>query len=156
LGGVKNSTRQLITEKTHTMKAGPVLYAEDEPDDAFFLQLALKRAGVANSLRVVKDGQEAIEYLAGTNHFSDRTQHPLPDLILLDLNLPRKSGFDVLKFIQASPQFVSIPVLILSSSTQESDIKRSWELGARDFIVKPTDPMVLQEIAASWKAKWLS
>src|SRR5262245_35498859 len=114
-----------------------VLIAEDDENDVFFLQRAFQQAKIENPLHVVRDGQEAIEYLSGTGSFSDRNAHPLPYLFILDLKMPRKTGMDVLVWLQEQPELRSVPVLILSSSAQLGDIERAYELGANAFIVKP-------------------
>src|ERR1700679_3895436 len=100
------------------MKLNPqtvILLVEDDPNDVFLMQRALKRAEITNPLQVATDGQQAIDYLSGTGKFSDRTQYPLPDLIFLDLKLPYKSGFDVLEWIRSQPALASTSVIILTS-----------------------------------------
>ena len=120
-----------------SMAAGPVLYAEDEDNDAFLMQRAFMKACVTNPLRVVVDGPTAIRYLAGEGEFSDRTQHPIPCLLLLDLNLPRQSGLEVLKWVRSQPEFVALPIVILTSSSQDRDIGSAYEFGANGYLVKP-------------------
>lgn len=119
------------------MPTRPVLYAEDEDNDAFLMQRAFIKAGVTNPLRIVVDGPAAIRYLAGTGEFSDRTQHPLPCLLLLDLNLPRQSGLEVLKWVRERPDFSDLPIVILTSSSQDRDIGSAYQLGANGYLVKP-------------------
>jgi CheY-like chemotaxis protein len=119
-----------------------ILLVEDSEDDVFFMQRALRQAGVHNPLHVVRNGQEAIDYLSGQNDFSDREQHPLPDLVFLDLKMPGTNGFDVLKWIREQP--LSIPVVVLTSSSEEIDRQRAQELGADCYLLKPpTKEMVL-------------
>jgi CheY-like chemotaxis protein len=118
-------------------KAGPVLAAEDEETDAALLQLAFGRAGYAHTLVVVRDGQEAVEYLNGDGRYADRNLYPLPSLFLLDLKMPRMTGFDVLAWLKENPQFKDLPVVVLSSSSHESDIDRARQLGAWDYHIKP-------------------
>ena len=118
------------------------LLVEDNEDDVFFMERAFQQAGVHNPLHVVKNGEEAIEYLSGQNQFSDRQEHPLPDLIFLDLKMPGVNGFEVLKWMRA--QSVNIPVAILTSSTEDIDRERARELGAECYLLKPpTKEMVL-------------
>jgi CheY-like chemotaxis protein len=119
------------------MTARPVLYAEDEDNDAFLMQRAFIKACVTNPLHVVVDGPTAIRYLAGEGEFSDRTKHPLPCLLLLDLNLPRQSGLEVLKWVRSQPDFLALPIVILTSSSQDRDIGSAYELGANGYLVKP-------------------
>src|SRR5687767_8914254 len=100
------------------MPLRPVLYAEDEDNDAFLMHRAFAKAGVANPLKIVPDGAAAIRYLSGTGEFRDRTQHPSPCLLLLDLNLPRQSGLEVLQWARAQPPLQGLPIVMLTSSKQ--------------------------------------
>lgn len=119
------------------MTLRPVLYAEDEDNDAFLMQRAFAKACVSNPLRVVDDGPAAIRYLSGDGEFADRLRHPLPCLLLLDLNLPRRSGLEVLQWVRAQPAFAELPVVILTSSSQDRDIGSAYTLGANGYLVKP-------------------
>src|SRR5436853_6594879 len=133
-----------------------ILYAEDEPDDVLFLKRALKSAGLPHTLNAVHDGEEALEYLAGEGPFTDRAQYPLPDLILLDINMPKLSGLDVLARLRTQPHLKLVPVLILTSSSRSEDRERARELGADDYLLKPSDPLKLPELAKSLHDHWLS
>ena len=118
------------------------LLVEDNEDDVFFMERAFQQAGVHNPLHVVKNGEEAIEYLSGQNQFSDRQEHPLPDLIFLDLKMPGVNGFEVLKWMRDQP--LNMPVAVLTSSPEEIDRQRAFELGAGCYLLKPpTKEMVL-------------
>ena len=108
-----------------------------------------RRAGVS-------DGNEAVAYLAGTGPFSNREEHPLPCLVLLDLKMPGKGGLDVLKWLKGETALEGMPVIVLTSSNQESDIQRAYLLGANGFIIKPGDPSVLMQIVKSVQDYWLS
>jgi two-component system response regulator len=114
-----------------------VLYVEDEENDAYFMQLAFRRAGKGESLRVVVDGQAAIDYLSGCGPFGNRLKYPLPTAVLLDLNLPTVSGFQVLTWIRQQPAFQQLPVVIFSSSARVEDRLKAKELGASDYLEKP-------------------
>jgi CheY-like chemotaxis protein len=118
-------------------KSGLVLAAEDEESDAVLLQLAFSRAGLSNLLVIVRDGQEVIEYLGKCLAFAGGGSDPLPSLLLLDLKMPRMTGFDVLAWLGDKPQFKDLPVVVLSSSSHESDIRRAREMGAWDYHIKP-------------------
>ena len=131
------------------MPSSPVLYAEDEENDVFLMQRAFKKAGVTNPLRTVSDGARAIRYLEGADEFADRARFPLPCLLLLDLNLPRKSGLEVLKWARAQPAFRPLPIIILTSSNQDRDIGNAYTLGANGYLVKPASPDKLLELVAS-------
>ncbi len=137
-------------------KPSHILVAEDEDTDVFFLKHALNKAQVPHSLAVVADGKEAVDYLSGTAPYSDRSQHPLPALILLDLKMPRMSGFDVLGWLQRRPELKSIPAVVLTSSPNEADRRRAGELGAADYWVKPDSIQGLVEVVRQINARWLN
>lgn len=115
----------------------PVLAAEDEESDALILRLAFQRAGVPHPLVIVGDGQEAVDYLTGSPPYTDRTIHPLPGLLLLDLKMPRMNGFEVLAWMGPRPEFKDLPAIVLSSSANDADILMARQMGARDYVVKP-------------------
>jgi CheY-like chemotaxis protein len=133
----------------------PLLLAEDDANDVFFLQRAFQQAKVENPLQVVRDGQEAIEYLSGSGRFADRRQFPLPYLLVLDLKMPRKTGMDVLEWLQGQPELRCLPVLVLTSSAHRIDIERAYELGANGFVVKPASLEKRVELAKLIGAFWL-
>src|SRR5712664_4227778 len=121
-----------------------ILYAEDEPDDILFLQRALKTAGLPHTLNAVSDGEEALQYLAGEGPFTDRARYPLPDLILLDINMPKQTRIDVLVRLRIQPNFKSLPVLIFTSSSRSEDRESARQLGADDYLLKYSDPLKLR------------
>ena len=116
---------------------GSVLLVEDDPNDVALTQRAFERAGLANPLQIVNDGEQAIAYLAGEAPYTDRQRHPLPILVLLDLKLPRRSGFDVLGWLRGMPDVRRLPVVVLTSSAQSPDINRAYDAGANSYLVKP-------------------
>src|SRR6476660_5646829 len=107
-----------------------ILLVEDHEDDVFLMRQAIKEAGLANPIRVATDGKEAIDYLSGQGPFADRSRHPLPALVFLDLKLPGISGHEVLSWMRAEAQFRSTPVVVLTASEDPADLKKSYELGA--------------------------
>src|SRR5688572_20815806 len=115
-----------------------ILLVEDEENDVFFMQQAMKKAGVVNPVRVASDGQQAIDYFKGAGKFANREEFPLPCLVLLDLKLPYVMGLAVLKWIRQQPEITAI-VLILSASKEEADITTAYHLGANGYLVKPPD-----------------
>jgi len=133
-----------------------ILYVEDEETDVLLLRLAFERAGLPNAVNIAVDGAQAIDYLAGNGPFADRHQHPLPSLLLLDLNLPKKSGFEVLEWLRQQPQFADLPIIIYTSSHQEADRNKACQLGAADFIVKSSDVNQIAELARSLAERWLT
>jgi CheY-like chemotaxis protein len=114
-----------------------ILLAEDREDDIFLIQRAFKRAHLSNPLYVVRDGDEAIEYLKGEDKFSNRVEYPLPDLMLLDLKMPRLDGFEVLKWVRANPSLNKLRIVVLTSSEIMADRNLAYQLGANSFLVKP-------------------
>jgi CheY-like chemotaxis protein len=128
------------------MSLPPVLYAEDEENDAFLMKRAFAKAGIANPLQVVHDGGEAMRYLSGEGEFADRSRHPLPCLLLLDLNLPRRTGLEVLQWVRSADKYHALPVVILTSSSQDRDIGSAYELGASGYLVKPPSAERLVEL----------
>jgi CheY-like chemotaxis protein len=127
----------------------PVLYAEDEENDVFLMQRAFRKAGIKNPLQTASDGAEAIRYLQGAGDYADRRRFPLPCLVLLDLNLPRRSGLEVLKWIREQPSFAHLPVVILTSSNQHRDIASAYQLKANGYLVKPPSSEKLIELVAT-------
>ncbi len=132
-----------------------VLAAEDDPNDASLLRRAFTRAGVTAPLHFVRDGREAIDYLLGVPPFDDRAVYPLPTLVLLDLNMPRLSGLEVLARLRREPSLVSLPVVILTSSWEVEDMRCANLLGATAYRVKPQDPDQLVSLVQFFAACWL-
>src|SRR5579872_1468914 len=114
-----------------------ILVAEDEETEILLFKLALESAGLLYPVIVARDGQEAIDYLAGRPPYEDRPNHPLPALVMLDLKMPRMTGFDVLSWLNSQPQLKCIPAVVLSSSSYPEDIKKATQLGAREYYIKP-------------------
>jgi CheY-like chemotaxis protein len=112
---------------------------EDREDDITLIQRAFRQSYLNNPLHVVRDGEQAIAYLAGTGKFASRDEFPLPDLILLDLKMPRMDGFDVLSWLRQQDDIGRIPVIVLTSSDNLRDVNRAYSLGANTFLVKPID-----------------
>ena len=131
-----------------------ILQVEDEAHDVFLLQRAFRANEIDNPVQVATDGQMAIDYLSGTGHFADRSQYPIPSLILLDLKLPRKSGREVLQWIRAQPGFRRIVVIAFTSAPYIGDIGLAYDLGANSFLVKPTNFTRYVEFARLLKAWW--
>ena len=132
-----------------------ILQVEDDPNDVLFLQHAMKRAGLANPIRVASDGQEAIDYLQGVGKFADRDQFPFPSLVLLDLKLPDVMGLDVLKWIRQQSG-MNLVVLLLTASKKESDIEAAYRLGANGFLAKPCEATQLQDMVKTMGEFWLT
>jgi CheY-like chemotaxis protein len=134
---------------------GTILLVDDDENDVFLVQRAMKKAGVVNPIRVVSDGQEAIDYFKGAGKFANRDEFPSPCLVLLDLKLPHVMGLDVLKWIRQQPEVAAI-VVMFSSSREEADIATAYRLGANGYLVKPPDANRLTDMARAIKDFWLT
>lgn len=132
-----------------------ILLVEDNPDDAELIQYAFQKADIRNPLVIVTDGDAAVDYIGRTGAYADREGHPLPELILLDLKLPRRSGFEVLSFVRRHEPTRHTPVVVLTSSDQEKDIRRSYERGANSYLVKPIGRDGLVDMARTLKSYWI-
>ena len=135
-------------------KIETILVAEDDSADAFFLKRAFSKVGVRTALHFVRDGQEVLDYLLGEGQFADRHAHPRPDLLLLDLKMPRMDGFQVLDVVRQRPGIKRLPVVIFSSSAQEQDINRAYDLGANSYLVKPHAMEDLAKIVERLEKYW--
>lgn len=136
------------------LRSEHILVVEDDPTDAFFLQRAFKRAGIAATLHFVQGGKEAIDYLRSDADSPAGPAHPVPDLLLLDLKMPHPDGLDVLGWIRKQARLKSLSVAIFSSSEERRDIDRAYELGASSYIVKPHSIQGLTALVASLKTRW--
>lgn len=124
-----------------------VLLVEDDPNDRLIIQTAFDRSAPGVRLEMARDGQYAMEYLSGQGAYADRSLHPMPHVVLLDLKLPRKSGLEVLEWMRTVPALSGIPVFVLSSSQERADIERAYALGANSYLVKQVDFSVIREFA---------
>src|SRR6266481_326981 len=114
-----------------------ILLAEDDSNDVLLIQRAFQKAGLRNTLKTVRDGDQAISYLSGKGIYSDREQYPLPFLLLLDLKMPGTDGFEVLQWLRSEPELKRLLVVVLTSSNLQADVDRAYELGANSYLVKP-------------------
>jgi CheY-like chemotaxis protein len=135
--------------------AHPVLLAENDENDILLFRRAFRLVGLKHPLLVVENGEEVLQYLAGQGPFSDRQRYPFPALLLLDLKMPKKSGFEVLEWIGSQAELRSLTVLILSSSSHASDMEKAYALGAKSYFVKPVDFDKLAEIVRCLARHWL-
>ncbi|MCK4224312.1 MAG: response regulator [candidate division Zixibacteria bacterium] len=120
-------------------KPAVILLAEDDPGDQELTRRALEQSRIRNELYIVEDGEEALDYLLRRGKYEDPASSPKPDLMLLDLNMPKMDGKQLLKQMRADPNLRRIPVVALTTSKQESDIIRTYDLGANSYIVKPVN-----------------
>jgi two-component system response regulator len=133
-----------------------ILLVEDNPDDADLALLAFKESGIGEKAVVARDGQEALDYLLHDGVLHGRRAQDLPKVILLDLNLPRVDGFEVLKRLRDNPLTRCLPVVVLSSSREESDLERSYQLGANSYIQKSLDFSRFVDSVKKMGEYWLS
>ena len=116
-----------------------ILLVEDNPNDEELTLRALRKANIANEVFVARDGQEAVDFLFGTGQQAGREPPKMPAVVLLDLKLPKLSGFDVLKRMRADPRTKAIPVVVLTSSSEDEDMLRSYQSGANSYVRKPIE-----------------
>jgi CheY-like chemotaxis protein len=131
-----------------------ILWVEDDPSDVLLIGRAFRKAGL-DQPALARDGYEAVSYLSGSGHFADRSAHPFPTLILLDLKLPKMSGFEVLRWIRDHEETSRIPVVMLTSSREGADIDRAYALGANAYLLKSVDHEQLVEALRRLRAFWL-
>lgn len=139
-----------MTERSQPVE---ILLAEDNPGDAKLTQKAFERGNILNNLHIVEDGVEAIRFLHQEGEYSDK---PRPDLVLLDLNMPRKDGWEVLEEIKGDPQLRRLPAIVLTSSEAEEDIVKSYDLQANAYLTKPVDFGGFLNVVNSFEDFWLS
>lgn len=132
-----------------------ILLVEDNPDDVMLTQRALKKGHVLNPLVITEDGAKALEFLFAKGEFSQRDVNDRPSLILLDLKLPKVSGFEVLDAIKNDPLLKRVPVVILTSSKQEEDVIHGYDLGANSYIRKPVNFDTFIETVTQLGVYWL-
>ena len=132
-----------------------VLVAEDNPDDALLLRRAIDKAGITARVKIVNDGEEMLLYLQGRGAYSNRAANPLPALIILDLKMPRKSGLEVLQWMNDNPDVAVVPTIVLSASNLEKDVRQAYNLGANTYFVKPTTFVELVQTMRMMKEYWL-
>lgn len=133
-------------EGTLAPASSVILIAEDDDNDVFLIRRAFHQAQFENPLQVVPTGEDAIAYLRGDSHFADRSRFPIPALMLLDLKMPRKNGFEVLAWIRQRAEFNALPVVVLTSSQESADINRAYALGANSYLVKPASFLSLVDM----------
>jgi two-component system response regulator len=131
-----------------------IILVEDNPHEAMLAIRSLKKHHLANNLIHLDDGEQAMNFIFSEGEYSSNINPPSPKLILLDINLPKISGLDILRRVKADPRTQKIPIVLLTSSREESDIMESYKLGANSYIVKPVDfnsfSQAIQEMGMYW------
>ena len=115
-----------------------ILLADDSESDLMLLRVAFQKAAFKNPLQSVSNGEEVVSYLQGAGVYGDRSRYPLPAVIVLDLNMPLRSGFDVLTWMRTQPALKRVSIVVLTASTRTEDVERAFDLGASSYLVKPS------------------
>lgn len=136
------------------MRKHILLVAEDDATDALLLERAIRRTAAAFEMVRVENGDDAIAYLRGSGIYADRLRHPVPDLMLLDLKMPHRDGFAVLRWRQGFADATTLPVVVFSSSDLAEDIERAYALGANSFVTKPTGSNRLECLVRALSDWW--
>lgn len=124
----------------------PILICEDDDNDIIFLQRTFEKVGITNPAHIAHDGAEALLYLEGKDRYANRNIYPFPTMVITDLKMPRRNGFDILQWLKSHPECAVIPVIVWTSSIIESDVKKAYELGANCYMQKPSQ-------LNAWEAK---
>ena len=132
-----------------------ILLVEDSPDDRELIQTALAELGIPNELIVVEDGQQAIDYLFGKGEFAERNKLENPEVVILDLKLPKLTGFEVLKLIRSDKHTARIPIVIFTSSNMQEDMLTGYYLGVNSIITKPIESKAFMECVKQVGSYWL-
>lgn len=138
-----------------TIEQDVILLAEDNDDHVTLILRAFRKGALLNPIFVVRNGEEVVQYLQGVGKFSNRTEYPLPTLLLLDLRMPMKNGFEVLEWIRKDPVFRALRIVVLTTSEDMKDVNRAYQLGANSFLVKPIDLEHFASLTDVIKGHWL-
>ncbi len=140
--------------RTRSGRPGVVLLAEDDPGDQELIRRALEEHDISVDLRIASDGEEALDYLLQRGPFADPASAPLPDLVLLDLNMPKLNGRRVLEHVRSTPHLCRIPVVVLTTSKHHEDVIRCYELGCNSFITKPMELHDFVDVVQKLRVYW--
>jgi CheY-like chemotaxis protein len=132
-----------------------ILLVEDRQDDVILIERAFNNAGIRNPFFVVRDGEEGMAYLHGTGKYANRDEFPLPDIMLLDLKMPKMGGFEVLHEVRKNKNFAALRIIVLTSSEEIYDVNRAYDLGANSFLVKPLEFENFTAMMRTLSAFWL-
>jgi CheY-like chemotaxis protein len=133
-----------------------ILIAEDNENDLLMLRRAFRQASITAPAQYVSDGEQAIAYLEGEGKFSRREEFPLPDVLLLDLKMPRKNGFDVLEWLRGQPSLRDLRVVVLTTSEELRDVNRAYALGAASFLTKPVNFVEFKDTIQAMYNYWMA
>ena len=139
-----------------TASSTAILLVEDDANDVLLIRRAFAKAAITNPVHNVEDGDAAVAYLAGEGSYADRDDHPLPAVVLLDLKLPRRSGLEVLEWVRRDPGLRRLPIVVLTSSRESSDVNRAYDLGANSYLVKPVAFDALTDLVRILQGYWVA
>ncbi|RYC70240.1 MULTISPECIES: response regulator [Spirosoma] len=131
-----------------------ILIADDDHDDRLFMEQALRQNGFSQTIQFVEDGEELMEYLRHEGRFLDQNV-PWPNLLILDLNMPRKNGFQALEEIKDDPKLRRLPVVVMTTSSADEDVVKTYNLGVNSFVTKPFNFSRLVEMVGALKTYWM-
>jgi CheY-like chemotaxis protein len=131
-----------------------ILLVEDEENDALLLKRAFKKNNLSNPIQWVKDGLDAIAYLKGEGDYADRSRYPFPEVVLLDLKMPRMNGVELLAWIREHPDIQVIPTIVMTSSREDVDVANAYNLGANTYMIKPSDFDTLVKMVKNTHEYW--
>ena len=131
-----------------------ILLVEDDENDAELMKMAFEKNKILNPVQWVRDGLEAVGYLNGEGVYADRTKYPFPEVLLLDLKMPRMTGLELLAWISEHPDFKVIPTIIMTSSRQELDVEKAYQLGANTYMTKPCSLDELAQMVKTTHEYW--
>ena len=132
-----------------------ILLIEDSENDILLLRHAFQKAGLSRALNVVRDGVDAMSYLLGLGEFSDREKNPVPSILLIDLNMPRLNGLELLAWLRNQPEFAHLMIVVLTGSARKEEINTAYKMGVNSYLVKPPSPGSLLELTKNLKLYWL-
>jgi len=151
----KHSDPFILDVRSHFMGShGQILIADDDPDFVVLFQIALKNAGFSNDVQVASTGAELMDYLEGRGEYADRKAHPMPALAFIDLKLPFRHGFEVLRWIRNQPELNDLIVVIMSGFSFANEAEVAHDLGANAFLAKPTRFGSLVEVLKQYREEW--
>ncbi len=131
-----------------------ILLVDDDENDVLLIQRAFQKAGLRNTLKVVRSGEQAMAYLNGTGAYANRDRYPAPFMVLLDLKMPGTDGFEVLQWIRSEPNCRRLLVVVLTSSNLQADVDRAYELGANSYLVKPVEFSEMLNLLQRFEMYW--
>jgi CheY-like chemotaxis protein len=151
----RRSSRPVLQPRMSNPALGAILLIEDEPADTLLIRRGFEKAGVENPIQAIANGDTALAYLEGIGEYQDRTKYPLPIFVLLDLKLPGMMGLQLLKWIRSKKELRLIPVVVLTGSPDDANVKAAYEAGANSYLLKPVDRHEISRVVGAIQNYWL-